>query len=898
MSSIPSFITNITLGIYGSSYEDDLLVEQFRNQLGLSPSQAIPDTTATEKEYIAFLSSRVTVLQFMSTLSTQLLGSTGNLEAEIAGFRSSLGLDPQEPIPNTEASKEAFVNYLTTGKSALISIASITKDVYGSATAIIQLLDGFRTSIGLLPDQPIPDNIFTMAIFVIFYLPTQSSAFAFISRFTQLVTGTVPTDAQLIAFRGYLGLEPGEAIPDDYTTSIAYINFLGMTNDFATYAASTVKNAYGTSIVQNISLLSEFRADLNLTPDTSIPSDADTKHAFLYFLTSPTILAAQGFYGISQAAADSIALFRATLTPSLSSGTPIPTDDSTLQKYLKYLHDTGTLLPKPDITIFMQDTVATITGSPLTNEILAQFRAYLRLKSSDAIPNTDSSKALFMSFLQENLAAVKASEAINAISPHEDAVRRVLFTAFSMIMDMLNTLQQSSRVESKALQIYAEWEKEYTNLITATPIYGPTVANSIVANDIDFGETTLGADNVTVRQVARWLLQQIQTTGETEARFTVRNPVFTNTAAGGNPTAGFPTFLMKKNADGSYNFSLQNQLVGPDGFMIGNYWPILSATATLSSSLSGQEQNDGMINDIFRQITTKWNNNQYDLNSFNLYTYTYSRDSNGILNVRDPVYLTLNPSYLHTLWSGKADATTFDWTDNTFGDHNHIRSTYYEWSDGYIDTNLPTDITMSARINQALAVMNTNNYTDYYTSCGTIQDGIVAHNDKAFLLHIHLDSATSTTKTFSLSWTRGEQGPGWQGWNDISTLSWTYDWYPAEEGSPFTANILNSYVGSGLWGPWNGPGAGAWPETMPYPSSYSKTSLQNVRSQSSSYVGEINAQLQQYLQSSQARKTNLDSSMKVMQNLMTQTTQAISNQTNLLDAIMQSLKSILTSIFH
>jgi hypothetical protein len=111
-------------------------------------------------------------------------------------------------------------------------------------------------------------------------------------------------------------------------------------------------------------------------------------------------------------------------------------------------------------------------------------------------------------------------------------------------------------------------------------------------------------------------------------------------------------------------------------------------------------------------------------------------------------------------------------------------------------------------------------------------------------------------------------------------------------------NELLSIATTGFWGPWNDPGAGAWPETVPYPTDFEKASIQAIRSQANTYVGEINAQLQQYIQTAQARKSNIDNAMKTMQNLLSQTMQATTNQANLLDAILQSLKSILTSIFH
>lgn len=895
MSSIPSFITNITSWIYGASFEDAPLVEQFRSYLGLSPTETIPDTFSTEQKYIAFLSKRVSILQYISTLSTQLFGSSENVENDIASFRSFLHLQSSAAIPDTEASKEAFADYVSQRSSTTLYIATLTKDIYGSSVATTDLLDGFRTSIGLLADQPIPDTLGIQASFLS-YLATKSNTMAFISGFTKLITGSDITDSLINAFRGYLGLESTDAIPDAYDTCSAFINFLGQTNSMATYAASAVKNAYGTSIIQNISILAEFIASIGLDPDTAIPSDADTKRAFLYFLTSPTTLAAQGFYGISQAAAASLSAFRATLTPALSEGTPIPTDDDTFTKYLVYLHGTAPSPAHLDIAKFMEDKILSMTGASLTNDDIAQFRIYLSLKSSDAIPNDDVTKSKFMDFLQEKRAVIGRSEAVNAVSPTEEKIRRILFSAFSMVLEMLNTIQQASRVESVALQIYAEWEKQYTNLLSATPIYGPTSQNMIIADNADFGNTTLGQDNVTIRQVARWLYNQIQTTGLNSVTFSVSNPV----SIGPNGTdPGFPRFKMVKNSNGTYSFYVQFPLRDQWGGFYDNWQNPLSVTVTPSSLLTGDQLANDVVDDMLAYLTTKWQNDSFDQSTFNAYIYTYSRDSGGALQARTPLFSVFPTSYLKTLWSGKPNATTFLWTDDLFGDHAHIRNTYYYWANGLIDTNLSTDTTMQEKVNQCLTQMHYlevnsgSPVTDYYANCGTIYDGITWHNGKKMIINLHLVSQTATERTYEIFWTRsdassfGDDGTTGPSNND----GW-------ESQGTFTVRVLDSYAGSGFWGPWNEPGAGAWQETIPYPDSYPKESLQNVRSQSSSYIGEINAQLQQYIQSSQARKTNLDNSMKVMQNLMSQTTQAASNQANLLDTIMQTVKSILTSIFH
>ncbi len=886
MSSIPSFITTITSGIYGSSYIDEPLVQQFRSHLGLSADEPIPNTPAIEEDYIAFLSQQTTIVQFISTLSTQILGSNVNIENTIAGFRSSLGLAPSDPIPDTADSKEAFANYLATGNMTLLLIIGLTKELYGSAAAATNLLDGFRISLGLLADQPIPDDRDTRAAFMS-YAATQSTAFSFISQFDTLVGLNAPLQSILESFRSYLGLQPDEAIPDNYTTCEAYVNYRALSNGFISYAASAIKQQYGTSIIQNLSLISEFKASLGIVVCPT--DDADTKHAFLYFLTSPTAQAAQGFYGISEDATTSLALFRAAQFPSLDTGTPLPTDDATFQAYLAFLL-TPAASPSGtsglDIAQFMEDAIVKITGSPLTNEIITQFRAYMSLKSSDAIPNSDASKASFMSFLATKLAAVGKSEATNAISPHEEEVRRVLFSAFSMVITMMNTLQQTARVESSALQTYAEWEKEYTNIIASTPIYGPTSQNMIIANNIDFGKTTLGQDSITIRQVAAWLLQQIQTSNTTSATFSVSNP--TTISTGGNP--GFPSFLLTKNTDGSYTFTLR--VANPDaaGIFTGNYIDLLSESFTPSATLTGEEQIDNLINGLLSQMTTDWNTNNFVSPAFNLWVNNYQRDSNGTLSIFSSFLEQDIPSTaLKAYWSGNADVTYPVVGGNVPYGGDSLWA--WGWVYGLSSGGRAQCSTMPHHPSiREIAQICVNEIQAHTLSSYTWTTPGYYYSDRDAKQRYWMFKVTKTSDgQYYLTWGKKDRNGSHETWANLGSHGTGY----------FTVTNLPLLAATtGLWGPWNDPGAGAWPETIPYPSSYSKASLQAVRSQANSYVGEINAQLQQYIQTAQARKSNIDNAMKTMQNLLSQTMQATTNQANLLDAIMQSLKSILSSIFH
>lgn len=122
---------------------------------------------------------------------------------------------------------------------------------------------------------------------------------------------------------------------------------------------------------------------------------------------------------------------------------------------------------------------------------------------------------------------------------------------------------------------------------------------------------------------------------------------------------------------------------------------------------------------------------------------------------------------------------------------------------------------------------------------------------------------------------------------------------PDELSREFKFTTTSVSIGlTGLWGPWNNtPSAGAWPETFAYPSAFSKASLAAVQSAASSYRSEVNAQLQQYIQDTQSKKTDIDNTVKAMQNVVSQTTQAVTNQINIAESLMQTMKSIIMAMF-
>ncbi len=155
-------------------------------------------------------------------------------------------------------------------------------------------------------------------------------------------------------------------------------------------------------------------------------------------------------------------------------------------------------------------------------------------------------QALYLQFLQGKLSQVYISESANALSPKEVQSRYTMLQAFQIVLAMLKALQNCMREQSQLLGIYANWQKEYTKMMTATPIYGPVDNCKVIVHPEDFGTTTLGYGNISINQIVDYLLAKIPPgTSGAENAFWTSPP---------NDHGVQWRFGLYKGADGSYLF--------------------------------------------------------------------------------------------------------------------------------------------------------------------------------------------------------------------------------------------------------------------------------------------------------------------------------------------------------
>jgi len=420
------------------------------------------------------------------------------------------------------------------------------------------------------------------------------------------------------------------------------------------------------------------------------------------------------------------------------------------------------------------DDIASLTGSELYTDPFAPVGQEGRQRTI---------KELYMAFLSQKLHGTKLAEEANLLSPQEIEARDIIFRIFTLAIEMLTALQACMRTQSALLKTYADWQKEYTDMMAQTPIYGPANSPGILANTEDFGQTKLGYANINVRQMAEYLLDELQ--------------------SGSSPSVDF------EHVDSDMLFDAESPLV----------------------------------NSMIKFVLTKQN-----IDSTNA-TYSFRI----VLNPNDLQYNDEDDKLVHLWWPlHDVETTLFTAT----------------WEASYTDTSADANATLISNLMHRL--------TDAYNSA----------SGTAFVMHEIYDDNDPITFNVSYSTLK-----------DLWSSNFTLD----ENTSPWDRAFATYF-----WGPWTSPKPGAWPETIvSYEDSgeYNpnneddKKEMEDKRSSSSSYRAELNAQLQLYIQNLDARKTQIRDTSKITDNLINSTREAIQAQSNLLTAITESLRSLLSAIF-
>lgn len=320
-----------------------------------------------------------------------------------------------------------------------------------------------------------------------------------------------------------------------------------------------------------------------------------------------------------------------------------------------------------NITPSLFDTfTSALTGITSTTaagqELLNKFNAYLSSQQIDVSQLTEDQKKalynqLYLQFLKGQITSQYSSEASNALSLDEIAARQTIFAVYSLCIQMLQALQGAMKTQSSLLDIYTQWQSNYTEMTAQLPIYGPEVKNHILVDNTDFGKTTLGYADLSVQQVFQSLL--------TDTRFsTTINPPSIVIAAWAPPAPGDPfcpttesaiLFKLNQDTDGSFYAEMDINdpwIVDPPEarqlFRTGNI--------TLNPHLTGAAQMNDLVTKLMSGLTAKWQD------------FVSGPSLGDVLTLRSPlvgsppttVSFTVRKADFATYWSSSNSYSTYD----------------------------------------------------------------------------------------------------------------------------------------------------------------------------------------------------------------------------------------------
>jgi len=410
----------------------------------------------------------------------------------------------------------------------------------------------------------------------------------------------------------------------------------------------------------------------------------------------------------------------------------------------------------------------------------------------------------YMEFLAGRLTSVYKSEEKGALSPKEIEARDIFFAIFSIAIEMLKSLQDCVRAQSQLLKFYADWQKEYTDTMAQTPIYGPLANTRILVNDDDFGQTKLGFAGTTISQTYDYLLNDIE------------NYSF----SGGSRTTLF--------AHGSFEPFPKN--IGED-----------------DEDLSVDSRH--IVFRLEESRTSPGEPHEYTA-YIDFYSYEYDASGGG-----DPTE-EWTPYVAFTSETIAPPADLEGQELNSYIVNTLMKSLTEDWKDK--TTNSPDEVIATRTVDLGIGMYD----IDFTLTYGDLKE---------------LWGPTYTTMTAE----------------DVGN--------PIDPGfSERLGNLIKQVeYGSYLWGPWKLPKPGAWPETMAsFESQYSdEDKIEKYRAASQAFRGELNAQLQLFIQNTDARKQQVRDMSEGTEAVINQIRESIQAQSSLLTAITESLRSLLSAIF-
>jgi hypothetical protein len=133
---------------------------------------------------------------------------------------------------------------------------------------------------------------------------------------------------------------------------------------------------------------------------------------------------------------------------------------------------------------------------------------FLKENGLTTAPPTDTATLQkFNAFVSNAYNSLAVNE--NVATPQEMTRRRIMFDAYSIVLKMIDAIQDSVRTLSKSLLYYGKWQQEYTRLMSNIPLYSPDNQSKFVYDAQDIGKSRLGYGDFDLRTALEYSVKAI-----------------------------------------------------------------------------------------------------------------------------------------------------------------------------------------------------------------------------------------------------------------------------------------------------------------------------------------------------------------------------------------------------
>ncbi len=525
-------------------------------------------------------------------------------------------------------------------------------------------------------------------------------------------------------------------------------------------------------------------------------------------------------------------------------------------------------------------------------------------------PDTPELQALFVNYIQSIQKNNVVLGATVNYSPDQYRANLVLSSAFQSVSSMLDTLQNTIAMQSGVLTSLGTQQQNYETMMSRVPNYVAGPGGTISVNTSDIANFTFGYDNTSLKDIIDWGANQALATPNTPVTFNI-GPIgfnFSVSSSGGTSTlqssisssfAGSPlgsisaaTFATAATTNvgnvGQYPSAVEaltnSYLANPSGtytdaFQLPNNY--LAQLSNVGSNMKAQVYQldpttpatlaevpgfSALFNDpaFVSQFTTMIKNNNTGAlgdndNNFTYGGFTFIENNSGLVNGHIDA---LNVYLGNTLIGQLPDQI--------------IGSTYFVGGSN-LDANLVTNVW-----NTLLGVSGPGTYTltpispnitvplpstgSSYSSVGGVTNTTNLWSDLIQPYTISMPAVTANSTPLALS-TAAESA--WQ-----STISQTQN-----------ASVLSSLNGTpAITGRLLG-------------NTGTTTADVNDNNSQAEQRGEVNAQLQNYIENIRSQESAVTAQITAFQTTISGSNTAITNQTNLLSAIVDAIDQTMQDVF-